>query len=241
MPTPVKIHGVVVSLVAHGRSTYTILVKPDRRLPIFRPGQFAHIAIDSYDPSQHWPDSRVFSIASSPARRDLIRFTYTVKGAFTSRMERFLEIGSRIWLKLPYGDFTFDHTTYTDREVALIAGGTGFTPYASYLEYVLGGFASPIIRILYGASEPNLLIYRPLITQVCQKLNNCRAILFSESGASEDIQPGRMKLDSLLDKIDRPLNTDYYLSGPKEMIDSFMGQLLGKSIHPDQIRVDKWE
>ncbi len=55
-----------------------------------------HLALDRYDPGGFWPDSRVFSIASSPVERQRLTITYAVKGAFTTRMERELTPGGRL-------------------------------------------------------------------------------------------------------------------------------------------------
>ena len=49
-----------------------------RRCPLFKPGQFLHLAIDPYDGAGFWPESRVFSIASSPRDRD--RLTHHLRG-----------------------------------------------------------------------------------------------------------------------------------------------------------------
>ena len=66
MATPIKINCKVFSIDAHSDSVFTIKLKPSRRLPHFKPGQFLHLALDSYDPTGgYWPESRVFSIASA--------------------------------------------------------------------------------------------------------------------------------------------------------------------------------
>ena len=44
-------------------------LRAEKRLPTFKPGQFLHLTLEPYDPSAEWPESRVFSIASAPARR----------------------------------------------------------------------------------------------------------------------------------------------------------------------------
>ena len=91
-------------------------------------GQFLHLAIDEYDPSMQWPDSRCFSMQSAPAE-DVIRITYAAKGQFTNRMKQLLEVGKEVTLKLPYGDlFSQEHNK---TNTVFIAGGTGITPYLS--------------------------------------------------------------------------------------------------------------
>src|SRR6185436_15694325 len=98
----------------------------------FRAGQFLHLALDRYDPTGFWPESRVFSIASAPAERGSVRITYAVKGRFTGRMEAEAVEGREVWIKLPYGDFFVDERA----DVALFAGGTGVTAFTAFLEAI---------------------------------------------------------------------------------------------------------
>jgi len=89
---------VVLSVTDHGEHVYTVDLEPSMHVPYFTPGQFLHLALDPYEPDGFWPDSRVFSIASSPDERSLLSITYAVKGAFTTRMERDLTVGSTAWV-----------------------------------------------------------------------------------------------------------------------------------------------
>src|SRR4029077_3859539 len=118
-----KIPCVVRGITDHGERVYTVELEPSMPAPAFKPGQFLHLAIDRYDGAGFWPESRVFSIASSPRNRDRLTITYAVKGAFTTRMERELVPGARVWVKLPYGEFVVDASS----DAVLFAGGTGVT------------------------------------------------------------------------------------------------------------------
>src|SRR5260221_10952362 len=110
----------VERLIQHGGRVHTVVLRPERLAPVFRPGQFLHLALDPYDATGFWPESRVFSIASPPAQRDIVRITYAVHGRFTARMESDLAEGKSAWIKLPYGDFVIERSA----EVVLFAGGT---------------------------------------------------------------------------------------------------------------------
>src|ERR1700687_230805 len=100
-----KLGCVVERGVAHGERVYPLALRPQHLVPRFRPGQFLHLALDPYDPSGFWPESRVFSIASPPAQRDAIPITYAVHGRVTARMESDLVEGRHVWIQLPYGAF----------------------------------------------------------------------------------------------------------------------------------------
>ena len=123
---PQKILSRVKEVVNHGERVYSIFLIPDSPAPRFLPGQFLHLALDPYIPGDFWPESRVFSIASAPSERHLLRLTYAVKGQFTSRMEAELCPGREVWLKLPYGEFTID----TSQRRLLV--GWGYRDYSLY-------------------------------------------------------------------------------------------------------------
>ena len=55
---------------------YTLELSTNRGKFKYKPGQFLHLAIDSsYDGVGQWPDSRCFSMQSSPSEKN-IRITY---------------------------------------------------------------------------------------------------------------------------------------------------------------------
>ena len=111
----------------------------------YAPGQFMHLALDEYDPGGQWPDSRCFSMQTSPDEA-LIKITYAAKGQFTNRMQRELKTGIEVTLKLPYGDlFTQPHNK---TNTIFIAGGTGITPFLSLFNH--SSFAAYSNPILYA-------------------------------------------------------------------------------------------
>ncbi len=113
-----KIRCAVSAISAHGGGVYTVDLQPASPLPAFRPGQFLHLTVDEYDPSSFWPESRVFSIASAPQERSLIRICYSVKGRYTTKMEQVLKVGGEVWIKLPFGEFFIDDAA----DAVLLAG-----------------------------------------------------------------------------------------------------------------------
>src|SRR5258708_2221444 len=140
-----KLSCVVENIIDHGDHVYTLALRLERPAPRFRAGQFLHLALDPYDPTGFWPESRVFSIASSPADRGQVRITYAVHGRFTARMENELVEGRQVWIKMPYGDFVIEE----DADVMLFAGGTGVTAFTAFLE-ALPAAATHSVALAYG-------------------------------------------------------------------------------------------
>jgi ferredoxin-NADP reductase len=107
MPQPARIRAKVTRIEDHAPGVRSLILATERPVPRFQPGQFLHLAIDPYDPASHWPDSRVFSIASPPQSRSEIQITVSAVGVFTRRILE-LKTGDEVWVKLPYGDFVIE-------------------------------------------------------------------------------------------------------------------------------------
>jgi len=224
-------------VIAHGDRVYTLVLRPARRAPRFRAGQFLHLALDPYDPSGFWPDSRVFSIASSPAEREEIRLTYAVHGRFTERMEREAVEGREIWIKLPYGEFVID----SPGDIVLFAGGTGVTAFTAFLEDI-----PPIegrsITLAYGARTPELLIYRDLVERCVERAPSLSVTYFVEDPRNAPgCLPGRVSVDAVWETLSRPLSTAFYISGPPAMLSGIGADLRARNVPPEAIHIDAWE
>lgn len=232
-----KLRCSVERVIAHGERVYTLVLKPERRAPRFRAGQFLHLALDPYDPSGFWPDSRVFSIASSPEAREEIRLTYAVHGRFTERMERDAVAGRQIWIKLPYGEFVID----SRRDVVLFAGGTGVTAFTAFLQHV-PAVEERSITLAYGARTADLLIYRDVVEQCVRRTPSLSAMYFVENARSAPgCLPGRVSVEAVWATLHRPLVTDFYISGPPAMLSGIGADLRARGVAPESIHIDAWE
>lgn len=258
MSMPRKIRCTVESIIDHGGRVYTVDLTPAGSVPSFRPGQFLHLTVDDYEPAGFWPESRVFSIASSPCDRDRIRICYSVKGRYTEKMEQTLRTGGEIWIKLPYGDFVIEDT----RDAVLIAGGTGISAFTAFIE-ALTPETQRKVTLVYGARTPALFLSQDMILSQLAKVANFSVIFFTETtdpGFSQRLAAlprtpacfvGRISLDAVF----RPLTSDacppssvlcppcsaFYLSGPPVMLKDLISALGAYGVRPDDIRTDAWE
>jgi ferredoxin-NADP reductase len=234
-----KLRCVVDRVVAHGDRVYTLELRPERRAPAFRPGQFLHLTLETYDPSGFWPESRVFSIASSPAERDTLRITYAVHGRFTARMETDLVKGRQVWIKMPYGDFVIDRSA----DVALFAGGTGITAFTAFLEALTPEDEHSVL-LAYGSRTRPLLIYHDTIERCAARLPRLDVMYFVEQNAGDDpsaIRPGRVSVEAVWARLRQPFGTMYYIAGPPPMLQSIAQDLRARHVPPEAIHIDAWE
>jgi predicted ferric reductase len=208
---------------------YVVSFKSLERPYKYLPGQFLHLALDPYDPSCAWPESRCFSMQTNDSE-EFIKITYSVKGAFTHRMAEELSVGKEVWLKLPYGEL-FSLSTKKEN-VVFIAGGTGITPFLSL--FTCMEFSSYVKPKLYlGVKEANYHIYKEELDKA-QNINPT----FSSNIVYQD-KEGLLEIE----KIARYHGTSsiYFISGPPLMIRKFKDYLLKENVNPDNIKTDDWQ
>ncbi len=230
MPVVRRLAAEVERVVDHGDHVYTVTLAPGSPAPAFRPGQFLHLALDPFEPGGFWPESRVFSIASSPTARDRLAITYAVKGAFTTRMERELAPGRAVWVKLPYGEFTVDPS----RDAVLFAGGTGVTAFTAFLGSLPADCARRV-ALFYGARTPDLFVYGPFVSGRAAEVIGLDVRLVCEA------TDGRLSASAAWPKIEVLDHPVFYLSGPPAMLTALTAQLRERGAHEADIRTDAWE
>jgi ferredoxin-NADP reductase len=225
-----RIPCLVRTVTDHGEHVYTVELEPSVAVPAFKPGQFLHLALDPPQPGGFWPESRVFSIASSPGERDRLAITYAVKGAFTTRMERHLTPGTSAWVKLPYGEFVVDST----RDAVLFAGGTGVTAFTAFLQSLQPERAARVL-LYYGARMPDLFVYGPQAEACAREVPALSCRLVCEE------TDGRLQVDAAWPAIASLHDPVFYLSGPPLMLEALTTQLRRRGLPPVDIRIDAWE
>ena len=216
---------------------YTLELKSLSRRFKYSPGQFLHLALDSdYDGIGQWPESRCFSMQSNPDE-EIIRITYSVKGAFTSQMRDQLQTGDKVWLKLPYGDLF--QQPHNKENVVFIAGGTGITPFLSLFTHLsFTSYHNPTIYLgfrnrAHHIYQRELEKMKKLFQSVDQEKQGIAVLTrFEDDG-------GRLDIDDIFSK--HGSNSCYFISGPPEMISSFKTSLINKGLPDNKIFTDDWE
>ncbi|MEN8121829.1 MAG: FAD-dependent oxidoreductase [Bacteroidota bacterium] len=236
---PVK----VVDIVSFSENVRQYRLESQKSGIRFKPGQFLHFAIDAYDPSSNWPESRVFSIANSPTRTQYIDVLVSKIGEFTSKMFDSLKVGDEAWIKLPYGIFNFDESINND--TVLIAGGTGVSPYISFLQYAIDNKLNPAIHLNYGVRKTDMLIIQDLVKEAVQKLSNFNYNIYVEEEINNDfglnLNSGQLPVSEIVEQSLKLDQAVYYLSGPPAMITAFDVELKAKGVKQENIKYDNWE
>jgi len=238
-----KIQVKVIEIESFSYTVKRYRLAPQKTGIRFKPGQFLHLAIDAYDPSTNWPDSRVFSIANSPTRTEYIDVFVSKIGEFTSKMFQSVKVGDEVWIKLPYGTFNFDESI--NKDTVLIAGGTGISPFISFLQYAVDNKLNPAIHLNYGVRKTDMLIIQDLVKEAKQKLANFNYNIYIEEEISANfglhLKSGQLPVSKIVDESLSLNQAVYYLSGPPAMITAFDKELKAKGVDKQYIKYDNWE
>jgi ferredoxin--NADP+ reductase len=149
-------------------------VAPDGwELPAFEPGQYAALGLPGSAPRCRLSERenppldpgklirRAYSIASSSQIHEYLEFyiRLVTSGALTPRLFE-LNLGARLWLS-PWttGIFTLDQVP-SDKDIVLVATGTGLAPYMSMLSSALPCASQRRFAVLHGADHSWDLGYR---------------------------------------------------------------------------------
>jgi len=233
---PQKFPCKITQIVDHGDRIYSLFLEPEGQTPRFLAGQFLHLALDEYLPGDFWPESRPFSIASSPFQRKLLRITYAVKGKFTTRMEAELKLDSTVWVKMPYGEFIVNGQT----DICLVAGGTGITAFTAFLAS-LNPTQPHQVYLFYGARSPQLLVYRSVVEEAVRCCPDLHAYFLSEQSVEGmDCLPGRIEVATIWKWVPDPLTVSFYISGPPEMLNAVSDGLIQRGVAPNKLFKDAW-
>jgi NAD(P)H-flavin reductase len=218
----------LISILNPLEGIYTLEFKSLGRAYKYQPGQFLHLAIDEdYDGIGQWPESRCFSMQSNP-KEETIKITYAVKGDFTTLVEKTLQEGSEVWLKLPYGNLF--QQSHNKENTVFIAGGTGITPFLSL--FTDNSFKEYINTSIYlGFKSKSHNIYHNELDQLCNSTQT--VIIFNE-----DLE-GQLNIQEIFEE--NGISNNYFISGPPLMIKKFKRSLTENNVPRENILTDDWE
>ncbi len=224
-----KYRSEVVSVENPVADIRTVTLRPLEKAYKYNPGQFLHLALDEYDPAGPWPESRCFSMQSSPDQ-ETIRITFAAKGKFTARMALELVPGKIIHVKLPYGDLF--QPEQVARSSVFVAGGTGITPFLSlFTSKVFAAYREP--RLYFGVRDPSHHLY-PADLEKARGVNpSFRLTLLNEE------KDGRLDIQKIF--AENGPAAVYFISGPPVMIKNFKTRLAESGVAAENIRTDDWE
>jgi propane monooxygenase reductase subunit len=142
---------------------YRLVLSVDQPAELeFTPGQYVDLQVPGTDLR------RSFSMACLPGAGELEFLIRAYPGgAFAQMLAAGLDAGTEIAFSGPYGSFRL---VDTDRDVLLVAGGSGMAPVLALLRELAGNSSTRKIRFFYGARTSADLFNRELVEQLAGAL-----------------------------------------------------------------------
>jgi ferredoxin-NADP reductase len=226
-----------------GKNTLLLTVQPKSAKDKldYRPGQYAAIGFrhDGGRPSL----MRCFSIASSPYGTQALQFGMRIEGDFTQAVSK-LGINDEIFLRGPFGDFVIEERY--DRNVILMAGGIGITPFMSMIRYAAQTRSALPMTLLYSCRSHNDITFVDELLALQRNNPHFKVIFFVTDGVIMPVKEGlfiRGRInESRLSKLTAANYNrfTYFICGPSDFTKSLSSILAKKGTDPARIMTEEF-
>lgn len=205
---------------------FSFIFKPEQPF-IWQSGQYLRYYIDNPNPDQRGT-GRFFTIASAPYEGVVMlttRFANEDGSSFKKDLNS-LSIGTQIEVTGPHGQFVVDDP---NKNYVFIAGGIGITPFRSIL-LNLDHQGDKLNIILLYANRNNEIVYKEELDYLSQKHPEFKIYYI--------IDPNKINEELIKQKIKNIQKQNYYISGPKPMVEAIDQMLENLGIGPEKIKND---
>jgi ferredoxin-NADP reductase len=186
-----------------------------------RPGQF--LTFEWFIDGR--PVHRSYSICSSPAQTGYIEIMPKRRpgGCVSQFLNGKARPGLMVKARGPYGHFYFDETKH--KRLVLIAGGSGIAPIISILRYIRDLCIPASCTLIYCARSENDLIFNAELCASTEQTGGLRYVpVISKASLEWMGWKGRLRGEILQAEIEEPLESTYFLCGPKRFME--LGRVL---------------
>jgi len=202
----------------------------------FKPGQYVQIKVPGIDVI------RAYSIASNPKNGGDIELIirYVPKGQATTFVHMALEVGDKVIITGPFGDFYLQENS--NRDMVCIAGGSGKAPIRSILYYLKDRGMNRKIKYFFGARSKRDLYYTEEFLELSKEFPNFEYIPALSEPKPEDNWTGEVGLiTDVVDRFSGDLSeAEAYLCGSPGMIDACIRVLNKHDIKKENVFYDKF-
>ncbi len=228
----------IAEIIRETRDTKTYRLRLENGAKMeFKPGQFAVLVIPQ-ELGGGPQYSRAYSMASSPTE-NLIDLTMNVVGSVTQKMDSF-ETGTKVNLQGPFGRFVLD--AEKQKDVVVIAGGTGIAPFRSMWRYVHDKKLPNKITVLVSYKTSKDVIYEKELEDI-QKSGGVK-VFATVTRDAEDSQwkgnRGRITAETIKAQCSPLDGKTFFICGSNKMNDDMTQTLLGLGVPKEQIITEKW-
>ena len=228
---PCRVHE--MNLLADDVMQMFIKLPASERLQ-FLPGQYIDILLED---GRH----RSFSIANSPQNDDFLELhiRFVEKGLFTTKVFNSMQNKDLLRIEGPHGSFFFHEDS--NKDILLMAGGTGFAPIKGIIEHLISEEVTRPIYLYWGVrSEADLYMLELAEKWVAERDNIQFVPVLSDAGDNWSGRTGYVH-EAVLSDFDDLSVFDIYTCGPPAMIHSAEKSFQEKGMKKEQFFYDSFD
>lgn len=199
----------------------------------FKAGQYVDLLVPG---TNEW---RSYSMANLPSRNQDIEIMVKLMpgGLFSSYLDQHLQLGERLTLQGPYGNF---YLREAHQEALFIAGGSGMAPILSLLRDMAERQDPRPVSYFYGGRARRDLFLLDELAAFTQRLPQFRFIPALSEPRAEDAWEGEADLITEVVKrhVESFAGKHAYMCGPVPMIDAALQLLTQGGMHERDIFYD---
>jgi Na+-transporting NADH:ubiquinone oxidoreductase subunit F len=226
-------------LTSYIKGVLLSIVEPEDGMT-FKPGQYIQLEIPKYKLSSA-PEFRAFSMASFPEEHQKIELYVGLveKGIVSTYVHDYLREGDELVMRGPFGDFYYKDS---EREILMIATGTGLAPIMSILRYMRKEKIARKTTLFFGTRVEEDLFCVEELTKMEKELPNFTYVpTLSRMPDDSPWKGERGRVTDLIEKrIPKGADLDVYICGNPDMVDSCLEILKKKGIPENQVYFDKF-
>ncbi|AUN15108.1 anaerobic sulfite reductase subunit AsrB [Paraclostridium sordellii] len=213
----------ILEIIKHTEIEWTFRTKCNSKGVL--PGQFYEISIPKYGESP---------ISVSGTGKDYIDFTIRKVGKVTDEIFSY-KVGDKFFLRGPYGN-GFDISLYEDREIVVVAGGSGLAPVRGIMDYYYDNFEKcKSFKLIVGFKSPKDILFKDDLKRWSEKLDVIVTVDGAEEGYEGYIGLVTKYIPSLeIKNID---NVSAIVVGPPMMMKFTVGEFLKRNLDEKNIWV----
>lgn len=207
-----------------------IRLQPSREGIDIRTGQYVYIQRSLLG------EEHPFTVLDHDDESGEIVIAFKHFGSFTKKLAE-ISLDDTLLLDGPYGTFTRERLIDPSKPAVYIAGGIGITPFVKH------SLAQPahLQKLFYANQTRHSAVFRDILKQ---HLGENFVDIFSrekpEHHALTNVETGYFRKELLEKHIPTPTNYDYFICGPKGMMETAKEALLELKVPTKQIHIEEF-
>jgi ferredoxin-NADP reductase len=205
----------------------------------FAPGQFMEWTLGHRDTDLRG-NRRYFTLASTPSEHNVrlgVKF-YQASSSFKKAMLS-MKKGQQIVAAQLGGEFTLPKDP--KEKCVFIAGGIGITPFRSMIKYLLDTGQKRPITLFYANKRGDEIVYKDVLDRAERELGIKTIYTVTDNRrlpASWKGEVGRISSQLIKAKVPQYQDCVFYISGSRDMVNSFKDMLKELGIRNSRVRTD---